>query len=263
MATGIVSNRGGKQIVAGSADINRSQVTGVTGVTVTFGSVFTFGADGVFFYRNGILMDKVGSFAVGSGNAEEYQEVNGGTSSTQITLNSTDPATALELFEMVFVEGSANFNSILTAWVKDVKVGSAVGGSATATAWNTRELNTVEGDSSIVGLNSSQITLQAGTYNIDAWAPGYGTNDTTLRFRNITDSTNAIVGGTEIYSSTSPIVNGKANLSGRLVLTSAKVFELQQWVTSNSAGTEALGRASQAGASVDSIFATVQIIKIG
>lgn len=106
MAKGIVSNRGGKVIVAGGTNVVEAEVTGQSGATITFGDTYTFGATGVQFYRNGILMDKVGAFSGGSNNAEEYQEVNNGASSNQITLNPTDPATTDELFQMRFFEGT-------------------------------------------------------------------------------------------------------------------------------------------------------------
>lgn len=107
MAKGIVSNRGGLQIAAGGANVVQGEVTGQTGTTITFVANYTFGAAGVLFYRNGVLMDKVASFtATGTDNAEEYQEINNGSASTQITLNSTNPAVAGELFQMVFMEGT-------------------------------------------------------------------------------------------------------------------------------------------------------------
>lgn len=106
MAKGIVSNRGGYQVTAGGATVIQSQATGQTGVTVTFSQPYTFGASGVALYRNGILMDKVTSFELtGLDNAEEYIEVNNGETSTQVTLNATNPAIADELFQMIFTEG--------------------------------------------------------------------------------------------------------------------------------------------------------------
>lgn len=106
MAKGIVSNRGGIVVTAGGTTAYQDEVTGQTGTTITFVVPYTYGASGVLFYRNGLLMDKVNSFTLtGSSNAEEYQEVNNGSNSTQITLNSTNPATSDELFQMVFLEG--------------------------------------------------------------------------------------------------------------------------------------------------------------
>jgi hypothetical protein len=105
MSKGIVSNRGGGQVTAGTAEVVRDEVTGITGTTVTFTKKYSYGSDGAKFYRNGLLMDKVASFAGSGNNGEEYQEVNNGQASTQITLNSTDPATTDELFTMVYIKG--------------------------------------------------------------------------------------------------------------------------------------------------------------
>jgi len=107
MAKGIVSNRGGIQIAAGGATVYQDEVIGQSGLTITFTQTYAYGATGVLFYRNGILMDKVNSFTIGgTTNAEEYQEVNNGPNSTQITLNSTNPATSDELFQLMFFEGT-------------------------------------------------------------------------------------------------------------------------------------------------------------
>jgi len=147
-------------------------------------------------------------------------------------------------------------------YLKDVKSGVQVGGSATAMAWNKRTLNTINGDTSGVTLNSStsEFTLQAGTYDITASAPCYKSSDTTLRLKNNTDGTNAIVGSTDQINATDGF--GNSIIMGRVMITEAKTFELQHWITGNSAGTEVLGRASQPAASVDSIFAEIKIEKV-
>lgn len=106
MSKGITSNRGGVQIKTGSATVFDDEKTAVTGVTVTFTQTYTFGATGVRLFRNGLLMDKVGSFTIGgTTNAEEYQEVNNGENSTQFTLNTTNPATTDELFQLLTIKG--------------------------------------------------------------------------------------------------------------------------------------------------------------
>lgn len=107
MSKGIVSNRGGIQVVAGGATVLQGEAVGQTGATITFVQTYTYGATGVLLYRNGVLMDKVGAFSGGTGNAEEYQEVNNGASSTQFTLNVTDPAIAADFFQLIFMEGTA------------------------------------------------------------------------------------------------------------------------------------------------------------
>jgi len=119
MSKGIVSNRGGIQVAAGGATVLQGEATGQTGVTITFVQTYTFGATGVLLYRNGVLMDKVGVFSGGSNNAEEYQEINNGANSTQITLNGTDPATADELFQLVFLEGTVTVGGSSSAGDSD------------------------------------------------------------------------------------------------------------------------------------------------
>ena len=57
------------------------------------------------------------------------------------------------------------------AYLKDVKAANTAGGTFTSGAFQTRTLNTVEGDASIVSLAANQFTLQAGTYHIEGVAP--------------------------------------------------------------------------------------------
>jgi microcystin-dependent protein len=162
MSKGIVSNRGGLQVVAGGATVLQSEATGQTGATITFAQTYTFGASGVLLYRNGVLMDKVGAFSGGIGNAEEYQEVNNGVSSTQITLNITDPAIITDLFQLVFMEGTATVGTS----------GSGVGDTDTLFVDNADDDDIA--DFVIDGFTISQLDPVNGT---DVWL---GTHDAAL-----------------------------------------------------------------------------------
>jgi hypothetical protein len=131
-ATAVQVTAGGQAVaVVGSA-------TGQTGTTVTFGANYVFGAAAPF-YRNGILMRKVSSFTSGTDNyADEYQEVDSGSASTQITLNSSFPATASENFAFT---GSGTASSTVTfmpvvagSYGTPISISAATAISASSTA---------------------------------------------------------------------------------------------------------------------------------
>jgi len=109
----------------------------------------------------------------------------------------------------------------------DEKTSGTNGGTATNGAWRTRDLNTtrVNGITS-ASLASNQITLPAGTYQIQAFAPSIESSSSQTRFYNITDSSVAILGTSNYMAS----AGGITTLGGSVVITGTKVFELQHRV---------------------------------
>lgn len=102
-------------------------------------------------------------------------------------------------------------------------------GSATAGSWYTRPLNTEVSDDGGYGvLASNQITLQPGTYELEAWAQAHGILQNKLRWQNITDATTVMVGN-NAYASFSGDGDAPALMKGRFTITSAKTFELQHY----------------------------------
>lgn len=152
-----------------------------------------------------------------------------------------------------------------TTYLKDVKSSGTAGGTATSGSYQTRTLNTQEGDTGFCSLSSNQFTLQPGTYEIEAYAPAYGSNNADtgghkIKIRNITDSTDSII-GSQITpdSTTNTSTSSFSLLKGRLTITSSKVFELQHRVTVTKA-TDGFGAAVTFGDS--EIYSTVKIDKI-
>lgn len=89
---------------AASAIVKEETVTGQAGTTVTFVETFAFDGKAQFF-RNGIRMKKVAVFSVDFVQcSQEYQEVNAGALSTQITLNPLTPAVASDEFSFYYVK---------------------------------------------------------------------------------------------------------------------------------------------------------------
>lgn len=104
--------------------------------------------------------------------------------------------------------------------------------SPSASTWNTVPLNTeLTTEISGASLASSQITLPAGTFHIEAVIEVFGVNrQPKARIRNITDGATLVVGinqrsrGSDGYSTG---VSNPAMARGRFTLASSKVVEFQ------------------------------------
>ena len=142
-------------------------------------------------------------------------------------------------------------SSELVAYVKDIKANNTNGGSCSATTWNVRDLNDLTGDTSFISLSTNQITLDEGTYRIEGSAPAFGNNADKLRLRNITDSTDTIIGDSNYYSA--------ATIMGVFTIAAQKTFELQHW-TALAVGGNGLGVKTNAG--VDEVYAQLKITKV-
>lgn len=121
--------------------------------------------------------------------------------------------------------GSAHENSSY-AKVSDVKSSGNAGGF-TAGAWQTRVLNTEDSDpDGICSLASNQITLAAGTYECVISAPGYKVDQHTIRLRNVTDSSDVLL-GTANFCDDGDNTQTRALLSGRFTIAASKALEVQ------------------------------------
>jgi hypothetical protein len=147
----------------------------------------------------------------------------------------------------------------LTAYLKDVKPSGTAGGTFTSGAWQTRTLNTVEGDGSIVSLSGSQFQLGPGKYEIEASAPAFTVNRHQSKLRNITTSTDTSIGSSE-YSGGTVIAVTKSHIASTVVLTTSTIFEIQHRCETSRSGD---GFAVQSGFGVNELFSIVKITKVG
>lgn len=145
-----------------------------------------------------------------------------------------------------------------TAYLKDVKALGNTGGSLTS-GTNTRILNTVSGDTSIVSLSANQFTLSPGKYKINFSAPGYGVDGHATYLYNVTTSTNIADGRNEYMAGATN--SGSTSSGSTLVdITTTTVFELRHTVqTTRGDGGGAL--VNTAGRNYE-IYSTVEIIKL-
>lgn len=151
-----------------------------------------------------------------------------------------------------------------SAYIEDQKSAGTNGGTFSSGAWRTRDLNTiVYNDSSIVSLSSNQITLAAGTYEIDASAPACQSTASSVakaKLYNITDSADALIGTTGAIGLTAVGQSDvRSFIRGRITIAGSKVFEVQHQM-SNTMTTTGFGTPS--GFSVIEVYTQIKITKI-
>ena len=121
--------------------------------------------------------------------------------------------------------GGGKFESY--AIIADQKGSSSQGGTFSAGAWRTRDLNTEIADADgIVSISSNQFTLGAGSYLIEGYASVYRTNGHQVRLYNITDSAEVAVGCNGMSHSSYYTMN-PSTVTGRVTITGSTVFEFQ------------------------------------
>lgn len=133
--------------------------------------------------------------------------------------------------------GTGNSFGAQLLHVQDQKSSGSGGGTFTSGAFQTRTLNTtLTNEIASATLSSNQISLPAGTYYLDARAPGETCGGHKAKWRNITDSTDTLIGGsTDTNSGTFQF--STATVSGRFTIAGTKTFELQHRCTTTRAST--------------------------
>jgi hypothetical protein len=115
--------------------------------------------------------------------------------------------------------------------VRDEKTQNTAGGTFTSGAWQTRTLNTVK-TNTVTGASvaSNQVTLPAGTYWIDASAPGFAVDTHVAKLYNTTTAADIIIGTVE-FSAAASTVSNKSIIRGQFTLSAASVLEVQHRCT--------------------------------
>lgn len=150
--------------------------------------------------------------------------------------------------------------AFLAAYVKDLKASGVGGGGFTAGADRTRDLNTLEGDHVLMGLtvSSNQFNLPAGTYKINAKAPGYFVNGHQAFLYNVTDAIEEIIGTTAFCAPTSTGITTTSEIDGIVTIATAKDFEIRHRCNTTRAG-DGFGQLVTYGRS--NVYTVVEITK--
>jgi hypothetical protein len=145
------------------------------------------------------------------------------------------------------------------AKLSDTKAANTNGGGITAGSWVTRSINTKDTDADgIVSISANQFTLQAGTYRTYATAPAVQVNRHKIKLRNITDSTDTLI-GSSAYASASYGGHTLSTISGQFTIAGAKAFEIQHRVESTN-GTN--GGGVESNFSVSEVYTIVELWKV-
>lgn len=145
--------------------------------------------------------------------------------------------------------------------IVDQKASGTDGGTFTSGAWRTRDLNTTRGTNSITGssLSSNQIILPSGTYRIFARCPALQSNNHKTKLRNISDSTDTLIGSSS-YANNTTTVSNDSIINGVFTIASQKTFEIQHICTNTTSG-NGFGAANSSFA-VSEIYTTVELWKL-
>lgn len=145
------------------------------------------------------------------------------------------------------------------ALIEDQKPTGTDGGTFTAGAWRTRDLNTIVTRNGInASLATNQITLGAGTYYFNASSQVVFVGGNRMRLYNVTDAS-TILEGPNSYAAGTATEQHIALSSGKFTITASKVIELQHYCQTTQA-TVGFGRDSNVGS--NEIYARIEFWKI-
>jgi hypothetical protein len=159
---------------------------------------------------------------------------------------------------------STSLNSQLSgipvkSYLKDIKPSGTNGGAFTSGSWLTRTLNTNENLESWISLSANQFTLQPGTYEIYVTAPASGVDQHKAKLRNITDSSDVIIGSSE-DARFSDNAQSSSIIDGKFKITKPIIFEIQHQCITTQVSVIGFGQAS--GFGVNEVYTQVEITKV-
>jgi hypothetical protein len=151
--------------------------------------------------------------------------------------------------------------STQVATFTDEKASGTDGGTFTSGAWRTRDLNTtVFNNITSCSLSSNQISLPAGTYMVNAQAPGFDISQGQTRLYNITDSSVTIAGASTYCAAGSSDATAPSLVLGAFTIAGTKTFELQHRAGETQA-TNGFGVAT--GFGDNNVYSQITITKVG
>lgn len=134
---------------------------------------------------------------------------------------------------------------------QDQKANNSAGGTITANVWTTRAINTKVADTNNLCNNpvSNTFTLPAGTWHIQASAPGYACNGHRIRLYNTTDIIVAALGTSEfcyVNTTYATYSSNRSFINTVLTLTAPKTFRIEHR-SSRTQNTNGMGVANNTG----------------
>ena len=230
----------------------------LNGILQKPGSSFTVSGSTITFASNLVTGDVIDFIQI-LGNVLDLGVPSDSTVSlAKLTASGTKDATTFLRGDNTFAEAGGKFESQLLH-VRDEKSAGTSGGAFNNGSFRTRDLNTsVTNEITSASLSSNQITLPSGTYFITATAPFYNSGRSKAKLRNISDSSDTIIGTSDFGSASGDDQQGTNFITGRFTIASSKTFEIQQRCeTTNSNG---FGISSNF--AVTEVYTDVQIWKV-
>ena len=163
-------------------------------------------------------------------------------------------------FEAFKLSPASNNYAPQTVYLKDVKASGAAGGTLTAGAWQTRDLNSLEGAPSWLTLLANQFTLSPGTYHIEGEVPGFFVQTHIAKIRDITNSSDILIGSSSYSGNTAADgASSHSIIKGSFTVSASTTYELQHRSLVTRV-TNGLGVGSALG--VNNIFSILKITKV-
>jgi uncharacterized delta-60 repeat protein len=245
-ANGVVLQSDGTIVIAGSSDTNfivaRYTTSGILDSS--------FGTNGVASIPNAQGVDIV---IQADGNI-----VGAGFSDTDIVLMRYTTSGNLDTSwgTLGIVNDPAGTNTNIPIYISDQKSIGTNGGTFTAGAWRTRDLNSISSITTNISLSGNQIILQPGNYTVRISAPAYKVGLHQIRLQNITDEITLAYGSSAIANASGSITFSivEANISVNKVTT----LEVQHQCTV----TEQFDGFGIAGGFGNEVYTTVNIAQL-
>lgn len=224
----------------------------VTMPTPTAGKLLAWASDGLSIVNSSptgvvagsITATELASDAVETAKIKDSNVTNGKLAGNAVTLEKTD---------------AAGLQPIVV--LRDEKASATAGGTFTNGAWRVRDLNTKATDThSICTLAANQFSLPAGTYEIQAKAPGYNVAQHKAALYNVSDASYVIYGSSAYGAGGAIPDQERSEVIGVFTIAGSKTFEIRHQ-SINTAATYGFGYPSSI-ASINEVYTEVFIRKI-
>ena len=215
-------------------NLARVETTTTGSGTMTLGDAVT----GCLTFANAGVQDgDVVSYSIIDSNSSEVGR--GTYTESGTTLARTTVLASTNSGSVISLSGNAQVAIVMLAQdtlysdyirIEDQKAQYTSGGTFTASAWQTRDLNTEVTDTgSHASVSSNQISLSAGTYRCLIVCPCMQVDANQSRLYNISGSSVLILGSNAYSSSTNPFALSISIIKGRFTITATKTIEVQHY----------------------------------
>lgn len=174
----------------------------------------------------------------------------------------TDPETGAAVWKQCITPEMTVTRDVVV--LQDQKAAGTAAGAASATTWQTRDLNTeVVDTAAICSLASNRFTLDPGTYEIEAVVPGYRCNGHQAILWDYTNSA-TILKGTSARADSGEQVTTHSFVKGRFTIAAPTEYEIKHYTQSARAGDglgEALNASDPGDGAPGEVYTLVRIVR--